>query len=361
MIVNNECFRDTDIPLALMLSKKYIVDYYIILDKNSKISKAEISQSLEKSKTIFVHFVNGQFRRRELGYCLLMRNTFKSIKEKKPLRLLTAVKDDFFCNIYLALFFRGKVLYMLHDVQRHPKNGFSMSYFIGNCLDSLTIRTTHRFLMFSYEQYALFQKLYPKKKANYILKPIHNFGTSYLSRPRIEERCNFLFLGGIAYHKGLDILIDAFEKVLTATNKQISLSVSGRGYTEEWRSHIKTKEAYNLHIGFFDDAEVPDIFQRHHFLVLPYRQVTQSGPFSIALGYGLPVIASNIGIFNNSITDGENGFLFDNENIKQLAKCLLMCTRMSTEDYCMMSEAVLQLKNRMYNGDAALSKVEELI
>ncbi len=361
VIINNECFRDTDIPLALLLAKKYTVDYYIILDSNSKINKADIIKSLAENKNVSVHVVNGQYRRREIGYCLLMRKVFKQIKQTNPVCLLTAIKDDIFCNIYLSTFFRGKLLYMSHDVERHPVSGFSMSDYVGRCLDSLMMRSTHRFLLFSYEQYALFKKLYPHKEANYILKPIHNFGESTLEKPQIEEVCNFLFLGGIAYHKGLDILIDAFEKVLAETNKKITLSVYGRGYNDEWRTHIKTKEAYNLHIGFFDDADVPDIFKTHHFLVLPYRQVTQSGPFSIALGYGLPVVASNIGIFGNSITDGENGILFEKENVDDLAQCIKQCAVMNTVEYNKMSEAVLQLRYKMYDDAMALAKVEGLI
>lgn len=80
-IINNECFRDTDIPLAKLLAERYIVDYYIILDSDTKISKDEIVVYVGDTANVNVHFINGKYRRRDFRYFLLMVDVFKEIKK----------------------------------------------------------------------------------------------------------------------------------------------------------------------------------------------------------------------------------------------------------------------------------------
>ena len=45
------------------------------------------------------------------------------------------------------------------------------------------------------------------------------------------------------------------------------------------------------------------------FVVLPYRDATQSGVIAAALGNGRPVIASRVGGIPENIRDGEEGLL----------------------------------------------------
>lgn len=360
-IINNECFRDTDIPLAKLLEKRYIIDYYIILDRNSKISKEEIISYIGYSENITVHFINGKYRRRDIRYFLLMSSVLKKINKKSPKCLLTGLKDDIFCNFLLPLLFKDKILYLLHDAQRHPSNGLSLVNKIGELLDKLMLASCKRFLLFSAEQYSLFHESYPSKRATYIPKPIHDYGESKIDKPNIEKECNFLFLGRIDYYKGLDILIEAIEALKVSGQRKMKLSIYGTSANDEWRKHIKNKNIYNLQIRFFDDSEIPDIFSTHHFLIQPYRQVTQSGPFSIALSYGLPVIASNIGIFSHLISNGNNGFLFEKESINELRQCLEQCLRLNMAEYSMLSKNVIKTKESLYNEKQMVSKVVDLI
>ena len=362
VIINNECFRDTDIPLVKLLAAQFIIDYYVILDANTKITKNGITSFFDSYKDVNVFFVNGKYRRREFRYLLLMMGIFWRIFRNNPICLLTGIKDDVYSNICLALLFKKKILYMLHDVQRHPIKRFTFSDLLGKMLDRLMLCSCRKFLLFSYEQYALFKDLYPLKKANFIPKPLQNYGGSKLQKTNIEEECNFLFLGRIDFYKGLDILIDAFERLPNNSQKKVTLSIYGTENSDNWRKRIKKKkEAYNLQIRFFDDSEIADIFKIHHFLVLPYRQVTQSGPFSIALNYGLPVIASDIGIFNHLITNEVNGFLFGKESVDGLTKCMEKCLLMNLKDYNLMSQNVEKLKESIYDDNVAFSRLTELI
>jgi glycosyltransferase involved in cell wall biosynthesis len=55
-------------------------------------------------------------------------------------------------------------------------------------------------------------------------------------------------------------------------------------------------------------------------LVAPYKNATQSGMVSVALAYGVPIIATNVGSFSEYIKDGVNGFLVDVDDYLTLAE-----------------------------------------
>ena len=58
-------------------------------------------------------------------------------------------------------------------------------------------------------------------------------------------------------------------------------------------------------------------------MVLPYKDVTQSGPLLISYNYNLPVIASNHPGFAEYISQGVTGFLFNNCDEKSLAATMI--------------------------------------
>jgi glycosyltransferase involved in cell wall biosynthesis len=71
-----------------------------------------------------------------------------------------------------------------------------------------------------------------------------------------------------------------------------------------------------------DDDAVQGLFDSARALVLPYRQSSQSGVAPLALGFGLPVIVSDIGGLGEGISEGENGLIVPPENAPALATAL---------------------------------------
>jgi D-inositol-3-phosphate glycosyltransferase len=62
-------------------------------------------------------------------------------------------------------------------------------------------------------------------------------------------------------------------------------------------------------IRFIPDHEVEIYFKAADVLVLPYRDIFQSGVLFLAYSFGLPVIATDIGSFKDAIIEGETGFI----------------------------------------------------
>jgi D-inositol-3-phosphate glycosyltransferase len=131
-----------------------------------------------------------------------------------------------------------------------------------------------------------------------------------------EDEIALLFFGNIAPYKGLEILIDALNKVV-AEGHNVKLVIAGgiKGANEYWEGINNTILKYGLdkkiikRIEFIPDDEVEIFFKAGDVLILPYKFIYQSGPLFLAYNFGLPVIANNVGSFKDDIVDGETGFV----------------------------------------------------
>ena len=151
-----------------------------------------------------------------------------------------------------------------------------------------------------------------------------------------------LFFGFIAPYKGLEYLIDAFTQMIrpagggseTGRGKahaEFRLLVAGRpkGSGEFW-SALKDKierspacDQIILKTGYVPDADTEIYFKAADVLVLPYTQIFQSGVLLLGYGFGLPVIAADVGSLGEEIVEGKTGFVFPPRDTEVLAKVLI--------------------------------------
>jgi glycosyltransferase involved in cell wall biosynthesis len=96
---------------------------------------------------------------------------------------------------------------------------------------------------------------------------------------------------------------------------------------------IADKSLVEKHIRFIGNDEVADFFINSHYLVLPYRDATQSGPLKIAFHYNVPVIASDISSFKEEVTHGVDGYLFRTGDVDDLKNVLLHALAKHATDY----------------------------
>jgi glycosyltransferase involved in cell wall biosynthesis len=122
----------------------------------------------------------------------------------------------------------------------------------------------------------------------------------------------FLFFGNIAAYKGLGMLIKAVRR-LSLKYDNFRLTIAGKcgDWETVYAPMIDGLKCIVADIRFIGNAEIPGIFSSAHYLILPYRDVTQSGPLMIAYNYDVPVIASDLDGFREYIGEGVTGFMFD--------------------------------------------------
>lgn len=136
-----------------------------------------------------------------------------------------------------------------------------------------------------------------------------------------------LFFGQIKEVKGLDLLLEAFGKSKTATDPLVLL-IAGKVWKDDFAKYQKIidqyqmAEACKLFIRYIPDSELTYFYSAADLVVLPYRKIYQSGVLLMSMSFGRPVLASNLPGMTAIINHGENGYLFESENVEDLGKQL---------------------------------------
>jgi glycosyltransferase involved in cell wall biosynthesis len=126
-----------------------------------------------------------------------------------------------------------------------------------------------------------------------------------------------LFFGAIRPYKGLEYLVEAFQRV-AASHEEYRLIIAGeskKGSEQYWLDIQKSIESHPTRnqviqkIEFVPDSETELYFKAADVTVLSYTEVFQSGVLFLAYSFGLPVIASDVGSFRDDIISGETGLV----------------------------------------------------
>lgn len=139
----------------------------------------------------------------------------------------------------------------------------------------------------------------------------------------------FLFFGQIKKVKGLEILLEAYSKLLKGTSKKVMLLIAGKVWKDDFSIYEKIilennlTEYIHMDIKYIPDEDIVNYYSAADCLVLPYKKIFQSGVLLMAQSYNIPVIVSNLQGMTEIIDDGENGFVFESENSDSL--CKKMC------------------------------------
>ena len=76
----------------------------------------------------------------------------------------------------------------------------------------------------------------------------------------------------------------------------------------------------NLHVRFISTEELVALYRAADIVVYPYRAITTSGALATGLALGKTIVASNLPVFRELLTDRENALLFDPQNIRRLVR-----------------------------------------
>jgi glycosyltransferase involved in cell wall biosynthesis len=101
-----------------------------------------------------------------------------------------------------------------------------------------------------------------------------------------------LFFGLLRPYKGLDVLLDAWKGVGGA-----ELWVVGMPRMSMSPLRSRTSPSVRFVPRYVDDAELAAYFRRADLVVLPYREIDQSGVLFTALAFGKPLLLTSVGGF----------------------------------------------------------------
>lgn len=321
--LTSDSFLDVDIPILLELADTYSIHWIIIFSKNRVVTynQEQIMELFsEKSITIdFIFFSNRLRSVKTFRQNILLAKKIKS--SDAQLVYCNYLGIPYFFPILLVVVGKSNVIYAIHDVVDHlnvKKRIFISLY------KKFIFHYFQNFHLFSNTQNNIFKLKHPAK--NTFLAPLYlkSFGST--TKTARKDKIQFLFFGSLRGNKGVEYLLQAGNELFDKYPNQFIIKIAGK--CENWNQYdkyIKHKQAFDLHLYPIENSEVPDLFGSSHYLILPYLDVTQSGPLMLAYNYNVPVVASRLDGFSEYIDDMENGYLFETKNASDLCQKMELC------------------------------------
>ena len=168
----------------------------------------------------------------------------------------------------------------------------------------------------------------------------------------------FLFFGFIRKYKGLHNVVEAFARVAekrddvslmivgeafwnTLDNKKLSTKIKSATFGMAKKLFLRKQDDeqdYNplariselgiadkvyQYIDFVPNEEVHKYFQVSDAIMLFYLTATPSGIESIAYNFKMPMLATKVGHFTETVEEGYNGYLAEPEDIGSMAEVML--------------------------------------
>lgn len=346
-------FFDVDWPIVGLLKKRYNIRWYVIWGKGSL-------RTPPKNSNIY-KLVKLPYRYRDLRIIKLYYYLIKEMMNFSPNMIYNGFNGiPFFYPLLFLMFDRRKVMHEGHEIDPY----ISVQH------DSLTVAYVKYYLrrvghvhVFSKHAQNKFYKLYPKQHCTYIPMVPKDYGKA---KQLIEHKNKtvFLFFGSIRYTKRFDILLQAFLSLDDEHLQKSELWVYGNCEGTERKKYNQMIAGYQNIKAIFDfvpDNLVPNLFNSADYLVLPYQQITQSGPMMIAYNYNLPVIASDIDGFKEHINDGNNGYLFEVNNANDLKRVLTACIDQNKDEYFHIKENARFYVEREYSPKVIIEKYQTML
>jgi glycosyltransferase involved in cell wall biosynthesis len=129
-----------------------------------------------------------------------------------------------------------------------------------------------------------------------------------------------LFFGLIRDYKGLDVLVRALadvpEATLVVAGDPVGSVVSARALAGE----LGLEERIDWRLGYLPDGEVRGLMESAAAVVLPYRRLDSSGVLATAIGYGRPVVVTDVGSLGEQVREFEAGRVVPVEDATALAE-----------------------------------------
>lgn len=136
-----------------------------------------------------------------------------------------------------------------------------------------------------------------------------------------------LWQGIIFPYKGVDLLLDAWQKV-EGQDGNACLVIAGTG-APELLEQIRDQVArlglkrVHLHFRFITTEELVALYRAATMVVYPYRTITTSGALATGLALGKTIVASDLPVFRELLKSGENALLVNSQNSDELANALM--------------------------------------
>lgn len=145
---------------------------------------------------------------------------------------------------------------------------------------------------------------------------------NYLSKERVE----FIIFGSLSKYKGVDIFIDAFRQLPQDYLNHVHGVIAGTLQDETIIKKIQ-EEGDKLNIEcypyYLSDNDLYQLINKSNVIVLPYRQISQSGVLLLSLRFRRYIITSDLPTFKETLRGFTEDMFFQSSNPQSLANLIM--------------------------------------
>ena len=142
-----------------------------------------------------------------------------------------------------------------------------------------------------------------------------------------------LYVGRVEERKGVHVLLDAFERLISPRVPDARLRIVGpasywkrgdNGYYDTLSKRCSANPRIDLRGPTYDDVELSEIYRSATVAVVPSTFPEALGLTSLeAQASGVPVVVSDAGGLPETVSPGRSGFVFANRNAEQLGELVV--------------------------------------
>jgi glycosyltransferase involved in cell wall biosynthesis len=210
----------------------------------------------------------------------------------------------------------SELLYIRHN----PRSFRHVSGYIHNKLtvisDEIATLFCSKLLFFSKHVMSCFSDSSNAKKSYYIGFGVNKFSSEDFLP--VKDKVTFIFFGRCLPYKGLDFLINSLERINSLSFHIVfATNMMPDSYIEDLKK-VNSNIQIELYNEWLNDDFLHGLFIKSSCSILPYKEISQSGPILTSIGYKIPIIASDISGIREYLTDGHDSLLFEKENHESL-------------------------------------------
>lgn len=270
----------------------------------------------------------------------------KLIREIKSLKINLAVcpslpymeNDDFFLlqqfdfiivNTFQMINFAAiasqlkPALWWIHEPAYSKNNHYELSryyfpqWFVSNTLSKI------RKVVVSEKTKKNFEKYYPDIANDVMVYGIPDFCNNNVPPENIKSAIVFAIIGGVQARKGQDVFIEAAYRLMKNSDKEVHFWIIGSIGDNEFAQRVKRQAEQIKNVkfwGMLNRAELCEILPQIDVMVCSSRDETMSMVITESMMQKKVCIVSDGAGIAKFIKEGENGFVFRNEDSADLAK-----------------------------------------
>jgi glycosyltransferase involved in cell wall biosynthesis len=235
------------------------------------------------------------------------------------------------------------IIYEMHEVIDQNDARVPLVSRISRGLGGRVLRSANKIAVHAQTDFELNRSHYGINEERMEIIPLANINKYGERESKITSRTKMsisqdsviLFFGLIREYKGVLPLIESFEKM--ENSDSVFLLIVGEIWDQKsaiMKAIRESPKSENIRLidRFVDDSEISTIFSTADVLAMPYSRASQSAVGSIAMSYGIPVVAFDVGGLKDSISRYGNGLMVFPGDTDEFSKSLEVAINMPIQE-----------------------------